>query len=90
MTMEAAALLKFYTDLSTLVASGNERAAKELLRDRFQELPEQVQGAILTELYIAGKEAAIAEAEDQARVQRKGVDMIKALEAMKRDVERGE
>jgi hypothetical protein len=84
--MEYQELLNFYTQLSDLSAAGKEQEAAELIGKRFSELPQDVQGEILTRMYARALEEQTEEIGTIADIQEKGLAVLDSLEILKKEL----
>ena len=85
--MEYEALLNFYNELSALAEAGDEKKAQDLMREKFTQLPEDVQGEIIARLYFKAAEDEVTEAQAIAEIQEKGLVALDTLEILKKGLE---
>lgn len=85
--MEHEALLDVYEKLSQLAQANDEAGAKKLLRERFAELPEDVQAQILTRLYFSALDRQNEEAITLAQIQENALSALEALEILQQKLE---
>ena len=73
---------ELYDKLSALVAEGKEQEARDFLFEKFDTLPEELQGKIVW-AFLADSADTMKGAEAISKMQEQGLSAIKALEAMK-------
>ena len=81
-------LTSLYDNLSALVAQGKEDEAREYLGHNLARLPEDVKNQILGEMFF---EAIVDEAQEIkaiANAQEKGISALRALETLKKEIEK--
>ncbi len=80
----------FYTALASFAQTGDEAGAKKYLEENFKNLPEDVQGEMLTRLYFEGLKDEADEVKILGEVQEKGLHLAQMLEALQKATERGQ
>ena len=81
-------LLTIYNELNTLAQRGDERGAQELLKKHFNEFPEDLQGEIVTRLYLSGLQDDAEETGNLLDVQVQALEAHEAILAIKKELER--
>jgi hypothetical protein len=76
-------LQKTYDELQTLVTASDHDGARTLLKDRFAQLPEEVQGSLLVILLAEAIEMEAVGLDENLTIQNEGITALKALEEMK-------
>ncbi len=84
--MKTAALVEIHNTLLEHLARGDEDGAEKILRERFLELPEQMQGQILGSLYIESAKQQIERAERATEIRKELVAAITILEMVKKEL----
>jgi hypothetical protein len=79
----------FYDSLLTFAQHDDEKGAQKYIQEHFSELPEDVQGELLTRLYFRAAEDEVEEAATLGVIQERGIEAIEALEAIKKKLEAG-
>lgn len=69
--------------LEALVEAGDYAGARELLKDRFAQLPEEVRGRLLVILLADAIETEAVALDDALAIQKEGITALKALEEMR-------
>jgi len=69
--------------LTALVEAGDNNGARELLKDRFAQLPEDIHGRILTILLAEAIEMEAIALDETLAIQKEGITALKALEELK-------
>jgi len=72
-----------YDKLSVLVESRDFDGASRLLKDRFTQLPEDVQGGVLTLLLAEAIEMESVALDETLAIQKEGIAALKALEELR-------
>lgn len=85
--MDYEALLNFYNELTTLVQVGDDAKVQEAVAKRFGELPEDVQGELLTRMYLKGMQEKVEESDTLAAIQEEGLAALETLEILKKKIE---
>ncbi len=84
--MNIKALVEIHNALAQRLATGDERGAEEILRERFLELPEKVQGVILGRAYTEAVQDEIWRTEIATDILKKGVAAMEVLELLKKEL----
>lgn len=84
--MDTTQLLDLYNELYDLASAGKETEAMARLKEEFPKLPSKVQGEILLRMSLAEMKEEIAQTEAIAKVQKQGLDLIKAIEGLKDEI----
>jgi len=84
--MNIKALVEIHNALAQRLAAGDERGAEEILRKRFRELPEKVQGVVLGRSYIEAVQDEIRRTEGATDVLKKGVAAMEILGLLKKEL----
>lgn len=79
----------FYGNLSALVAEGKEKEANEYLSHHLSRFPEDLKNEILGKMFFEAIVDEAREIETIADIQEEGVSTIKALEILKKEIEKG-
>lgn len=74
---------ELYGELSDLFASGREQEARDLLFEKFDTLPEEIQGKIVLAFLTEDADANTRGTEAVAKMQEQGLSAVKVLEAIK-------
>lgn len=81
-------MIDFYRKLETLVDEGDEKGAAHFIGEYFYELPEETKAEVLTRLYFEAKADEAEELKAAERVQKEGIEAMRLLEMLKRQVEK--
>lgn len=76
-------LQEVHDKLAALVEAGDHTGARALLKDHFTQLPEEVQGRVLTILLAEAIEMEAVALDSALTIQNEGITALKALEEMK-------
>lgn len=79
--------IDLYKKLLEFSARGDEAGAQEYIAKHFSELPEDVQGEIMTRLYFSAVEDELEEKRGIMQMQKEGIDAIRVLEMLKKQLE---
>lgn len=85
--MDQQQLEALYKQLVELSNAGDEAGAQKLIKERFAELPEDLQGEILARMYFANVQREIEDVETLASVQERALSSLDMLEALKKKLE---
>lgn len=86
--MEQQNILKeVHNKLAALVEAGDYVGARALLKDHFTQLPEEVQGRVLTILLAEAIEMEAVALDSTLAIQSEGIAALKALEQLKEAAE---
>jgi len=77
-------LQDFYNTLVDFANAKDEAGAGEFLKKNFDDLPEDVQGEILTQMYFSGAREEAEEATALGALQEKGFEALKAMEVLEK------
>ncbi|MBI2030149.1 hypothetical protein HYT05_00845 [Candidatus Kaiserbacteria bacterium] len=77
-----------YDKLAALTEANDYTGARALLKDRFTQLPEDVQGRLLTILLAEAIEMEAVALDGALAIQDEGITALKALEEMKAALQR--
>jgi len=86
--MNAGELGAFYGNLSALAVGGKEIEAREYLRHHLSRLPVELKNEILGLMFFEAIVDEANEIEAVSKIQEEGILAIKALEAVKREIEK--
>jgi hypothetical protein len=86
--MDITKLGEMHDELVAQLARGNESGAMDYLRSRFKDLPEEMQGEILAELYIDAMNEESARIETIGKIQEQGIAALKVLEMLKTELKK--
>ena len=81
-------LSALYNDAAKLVEEGKENEAQELLKKRFAELPEDVQGEIMARMYLNSLADRVERENAVAKVQERGLAALDALDVIQKELEK--
>jgi hypothetical protein len=82
-------LIALYNDLAALQREGKQIEAQTLLKERFVQLPEDVQGELLARLYMNSLVEKVEREDAVGFVQEKGLEAFDALDILKKEIEGG-
>ena len=85
--MEDETILNLYKQLLELAEKGDETKTAEVMAQRFAELPEDMQGEILTRLYFKSLEERAEEIETIPELQERTMEVIGELEIQQKKLE---
>ncbi|PIR83763.1 hypothetical protein COU18_03775 [Candidatus Kaiserbacteria bacterium CG10_big_fil_rev_8_21_14_0_10_51_14] len=79
---------EIHDEIAGRVNRGDEKGAMEYLKGRFSELPEEVQGEILTRAYLHALEQETARLEKIADIQDRALTALTVLDVLKEELEK--
>lgn len=85
--MDTEQLTAFYDELQKLRAEGKEEEAKEMLRSRLQELPEDVQDRLAFEMFTSALREEMQGLEAVREIQEQGLAAAEELEKQRKLLE---
>ncbi len=80
-------LIDLYNELARLQREGKRDEAQKLLSERFAQLPEDVQGELLANMYVNALQERVAQEDALAEVIGKGIEALDALDVVKKKIE---
>lgn len=85
---ESSVIVEMYDQMLDRLRAGDRDGAFSLLRDRFSDLPEDVQGQLLTLALEDAIDTELRAEEGKEQFFKKGIETIQALEALKAELEK--
>ena len=87
--MESSVIEEVHNEIVAQLARGNERGAMDYLRSRFSELPEELQGEILTQAYLNAMRERTERMKAVNEIQEQSIAILQALDVLKAEIEKG-
>ena len=87
--MESSVIEEVHNEIVAQLARGNERGAMAYLRSRFAELPEELQGEILTQAYLNAMRERTERMKAVNEIQEQSIAILQALDVLKAEIEKG-
>jgi hypothetical protein len=88
MEEETSVIVEIYDQMIEQLRAGSRDGAFSVLRDRISELPEEVQGQILTLMLEDAVDTEHRAEQTKKAIGQEGIAMIQALEALKAQLEK--
>lgn len=79
--------IDMYQKLLEFSDTGDSVGAQKYIGKHFSKLPEDVQGEILTRLYLEGVQGELEETKGIMEMQKQGLDALRVLEMLKKQIQ---
>lgn len=77
-----------HNEIASRVARGDEKGALAYLQEHFAELPEEVQGEVLTQAYLSALQSETTRIQTIGDIQLRALAALEVLDILKKELEK--